>query len=111
MKIARWLIRTSVPLVLLLTFIPARAAPTDILAVWTGDNVVKEGFFCFGGIDCPGGAFEFASGLTNADEWRDADSAIFDFGAGDFALYYVVKNVRPPTAQNPGGFLAEIAFA
>ena len=84
---------------------------------YTADNLTLAGGVCVD-VDCdPLLSFAdfsvvFADGSEpNADNWRNADTAVIDLAPGTYGIGFVAENFGTGSSGNPAGFLADIMWA
>jgi hypothetical protein len=88
----------------------ANAVPVTINM--TGDNILAGGLCS--DVTCGSGGTSWtaldAGSMTNADNWRLADSVTTDLGPGTYSFAWEVQNVGTGSTTNPAALLAEILW-
>jgi len=93
-----------------LTF-SAGAFAVPITIDYTADNVVIDAGVCTDSSCLSMDPFTSGS-EPNADDWRNADTAVLDLAPGTYWIAFNAENLTspPPSASNPAGFLAQILW-
>ena len=87
---------------------PATVMAAQVAITHTADNVLTVSGVCLDP-DCNSPSLIIPPG-PNADNWTIADTTMVNLAPGEYELAFFVGNFGNPGPNNPGGFLAEIAW-
>lgn len=92
----------------ILALTPLAGMAAQVSITHTADNVLTVSGVCLDP-DCNSPALIIPPG-PNADDWTIADTTLVNLAPGMYELAFFVGNYDNPGPNNPGGFLADIAW-